>query len=202
MRWGLPWGSGSLWGAGLISSATASEYGTIMAQLLPRGVIWTDDPARGLMLLLDAFGDEYARVHNRYLDLIEEADPRTTSEMIGDWERVFGLPDPCDTSPPTALADRQAALLAKILDTGGQSIAYYTEIAAALGVTITITEQQYGVPFRAGTGRAGEALSNVENVYYWQVNAPAATAAALRTRMECIFARIKPAHTVVEFVYS
>ncbi len=202
MKWGLPWGTTSRWGAGLVSVATADDYGLALRQLLPRGVVWTDDPTSKLGLALLAWADELARVHNRLLDLVEEADPRTTSELVGDWERVLGLPDPCDPTPPTSTSDRRAAIVARLVETGGQSIAYYTEVALALEVVITITEQQHGVAFRVGVGRVGGRLANVGNVFYWQVNAPAATSADLRARLECILQRIKPAHTVVEFVYS
>ena len=41
--------------------------------------------------------------------LIDESDPRSTLEMLNDWERAFGLPDSCTDAADT-LAERQNAL--------------------------------------------------------------------------------------------
>lgn len=202
-KWGAgtKWGKGTKWGSAFHSDL-ADQHGGIFRKLLPRGVIWTDERSRKLSLLLRGWADEWARVHEQGLRLIEEVDPRTTTEAIDDWERILGLPDPCETTPPTLLQDRRDAVVAALIATGGSTPQYFIDIAAAFGIVITITEQPDGIALRVGVGRVGDRLSVAGAIYVWQVNAPAATSAALRSRLECKFTEIKPAHTVVQFVYS
>lgn len=198
---GTKWGKGTKWGSKKHSDL-ADQYGDLARKLLPRGVIWTDERIRKLALLLRGWADEWARVSEHGLRLIEEVDPRTTVEAIGDWERILGLPDPDETTPPTLLQDRRDAVVSALIATGGSSPQYFIDVALALGVVITITEQPYGLPSRCGVARCGDPIGSEGLIFVWRVNAPIATLAALRSRLESKFNRIKPAHTVVEFVYS
>ena len=189
---GTLWGRLTLWGS-LAHAELSDAYADVMLLLLPRGKLWTDDRARKLSLLYRGMSEEWARVDERAADVIDESDLRTTDELIGEWEFFFGLPDPCDTSPPTLLQAKA---------TGGQSIAYFTGVALDLGVVVTITEHQHGLPFRMGVGRIGDPLNGTDAAYHWQVDAPTATPAELRTRLECMFAKFKPVHTIVTFIYT
>ncbi len=70
---------------------TAAAYARVQKALLPPGRLWN--------LIFDSFiskvflasGDELERVSGRSADLIEEADPRTTTELITDHERELAL---------------------------------------------------------------------------------------------------------------
>lgn len=70
---------------------TADAYAGIQKALLPPGKIWN--------LVLDSFitkvflasGDELERVSGRSADLVEEGDPRTTTELITDNESELAL---------------------------------------------------------------------------------------------------------------
>jgi len=68
-----------------------------------------------------------------------ESDPRQTIELLPDWERNWGLPDPCYEAPLT-IAERQLALVMRMTLEGGQSRKFFIDIAAMIGYTITITE--------------------------------------------------------------
>jgi uncharacterized protein YmfQ (DUF2313 family) len=141
-----------------------------------------------------------------------EADPFYTIEMLSEWETDYGLPDPC--TPLAATMDqRRAALLAKIAAIGGQSIAYFTAVAAALGYAITISEPQ---PFRFGS-RFGGALLGPGWQFVWRVSVPTITirfftlgssgfgepfAVASATDLQCRLNALKPAHTVIQFIFG
>jgi len=195
---------------------TATAYLAQLQALLPQGFAWPRQADAALTNLLLAWADELARVDGRAADLIEEADPRTTAELLADWERVAGLPDPCveALAGTQTTAQRRAALVAKLTTIGGRSAAYYIALAASLGYTITITEFS---PFQAGHSAAGDALSNDGWTFVWQVNAPEASIvefAAGRSSageplrswgnelLECVINRLKPAHTHVLFAYA
>ena len=189
-----------------VTIASAEDYEQQLNSLLPPGPAWTTpDP------LLRAFADDFARVHARALQLIEEGDPRTTVEMFSDWERNYGLPDACVSSDQT-LGQRRAALIARVTGLGGQSRAYFTALAAALGHTITITEfHPHSVNDSVAAPITGE-----EWAYVWQVNTAIAEvfqisvndtvadplAAWSNEALECVMNRLKPAHTIVLFAYT
>lgn len=193
--------------------ATADQYREQLRALLPPGRAFPREPGMELGRLLDAMAQELARVDARGLDLIQEALPSSTNELLPDWERAAGLPDPCTGQLATRQA-RRAALVSKLASTGGQSPAYFIEIAAELGFEVTIDEFR---PFRAGWSSAGDELSNGDWRYTWRVNAPDTTVVEFRAGqssageplrtwgndlLECRIAQLKPAHTHVLFAYQ
>lgn len=192
---------------------SAEAYARQLKELLPSGAAWRRDGEAVVSKVLLAIADALARLDARAKNLMDEFDPRTTLELLPDWERVFDLPDPCVTSTQT-IQQRRNAIVAKMTNVGGQSRAYFIALAAALGYEITITEFR---PFKAGRSRAGDALTNGDWVFAWRVNAPEATifsfragqsAAGERLRtwgnqeLECAIAAKKPAHTHVIFAYG
>lgn len=190
---------------------TVEAYARQLLQLLPRGAAWEVEPQDVRWRLLLGIAEEFARVDARAGVLVDEADPRTTSELLTDWERVFGLPDPCVGSDLT-LAQRRAALLARYTGLGGQTPAYFVGVAAALGYTVTITEfRPYSVNDSVDTP-----LYDDPWAYAWQVNAPLNTIGEFtvdtpvseplawwgNAALECVLTRLKPAHTRVLFAYT
>lgn len=187
-----------------------------LQKLLPRGAAWTRNPDATLTKFLGAWADGLARVDARALQLVEEADPRTTLELLSDWEGFAGLPDPC-TVEATTLQERRARLGAKLTTTGGQSRAYFIALAAALGYTITIDEYR---PFMCGVARCGVTpLNGPASVrFYWKVHVPGPRVVWFRTGesaagdslgairraddLECIFRRLMGSHTELIFAYE
>ncbi len=192
-------------------AASPEAYLYQLQALLPPGKAWSRDPDAVLSKLLLAMGDGLARAARRAEDLLEEIDPRTTVELLPDWERVAGLPDPCAGPSPT-LATRQAILTAKLISRGGQSRAYLIGVAAALGYTITIEE------FRLLTCQSAcdAALNTNPWRFAWRVHAPAVTVKNMTCQsgcdeplrswgnavLECTLNRLKPAHTHIIFAYD
>ena len=119
---------------------SGDDYAEALGNLLPTGAAWDRDPNGALGLLISALGQVWGDVDGRALDLLQiETDPRFTLELLGDWERAFGLPDPCIPVVQT-LPERRAALVQKMTLQGGQSRAFFIVIAASLGYAITMTE--------------------------------------------------------------
>lgn len=131
---------------------SADQYKQMLWNLLPPGRAFVRGPDREFNKLFDAMSQEYSRIDCRTIDLINEANPISTLELLSDWERVAGLPDDCDVVPET-IQDRRSALLAKLASQGGQSPQYFIDVAAAMGVPIEIVEYQ---EFKAGFAAAGD----------------------------------------------
>lgn len=146
--------------------------------------------------------------------LLLEVDPHTTNLLLDDWERVYGLPDACGSADST-LEERRAYLVAKIAETGGLSKAYFLNLAAVLGYfDTTITS------FRPTGCESSCEATIIDETWRlaWSVNLPhegdnhsffradsVCTEAVdyyLMGMLECVFMRLKPAHTYVLFTYQ
>lgn len=189
---------------------TAEQYLSQLQALLPIGVAWPRGADATLTKVLRAWADELGRIDARADQLLNEADPLTTAELLTDWERVTALPDSCVTVEQTT-AQRRDALVAKLTSVGGQTPAYFISLAATLGYTISITEYKpftvrstVNTPIRDAEWRfaftVGSALDTVRRFNVRSgVNEP--LAAWGNTSLECMINRFKPAHTVVLFAY-
>ena len=191
---------------------TAPAFAASLDALRPRGPVWSEDPETPLRELFDGLAVEHARVAQRAEDLREEAQPATTDELIDDWERVAGLPDACAIFPVT-LSDRRAALIARLSEVGATTpAALAAAIEAATGVVVEIEEPS---PLLCGIGSCGDEVwgNGWEHAFF--VHSGATTLDYLSCgdalgpladwgdpRVECITARLKPAHTRAFVTYE
>lgn len=177
---------------------TAEAYRGLVRSLLPRGVYWrraADSLWEGLLL---AVGDEASRVHGRLLDALAESDPRSTTEMIGDWEAEYGLPDPSAGTPAT-LAGRRSTVLARVRARGGASPSYFEGLAGALGLTAVVESAPYE-PFRVNQNRCNDLLYGSGWAYVWIVHVT--DSAGPEPQLEALFDRLKPSHTTAHYSYE
>lgn len=71
-------------------------YGEQFLTFLPQGQAWPRDPGSTLVNACLGLAHYYGFVDGRAADLLEiESDPRITVELLPDWEKAWGLPDPC-----------------------------------------------------------------------------------------------------------
>ena len=134
---------------------SGSDYTDAFLSMLPQGQAWPKH-AIGSVLVQGITGlcDYWGFVDGRAADLLEiESDPRTTVELLPDWERNWGLPDPCYEAPQT-IGQRQLALVMRMTMQGSQSREFFIGVAAQIGYTITITEYR---TFVVGIDRVGDA---------------------------------------------
>lgn len=161
--------------------------------LLPPGPAWSRALGSVIGRPMEAMAEALARVHGRAQQLLRESDPRETLEMLPDWERIMGLPDPCAGPTPT-IDQRRAQVLARFRQLGGPSAEALEAFAADLGVIIQIG--QVG-PFRVGRNTMGDHLGPVEFTHVIKVTAPAPQNPVL----ECELRAMMHAHTAIIFTY-
>lgn len=192
---------------------TPEEYREALAALLPTGPAWPREPQAGLMALLQGFAQELARLDQRAAVLIDEAFAPSTSELLPDWERVFGLPDPCVTVAQT-VAERRQALLGRMSAIGRQSPAFFIDLASRLGYSVTVEEFHSASEATA----AGISFTGSQWAHIWRVHVAASVGVRFfavgsgavgeplsswgNEALECQFNRFKPAHTQVLFAYA
>ncbi len=191
----------------------AADYLEHLKALLPPGPAWRIEPGDTRESLLAGLAEELARVEARALDLLEEADPRSTVEMLEEWEAALGLPDDCTPSNP-GFQERREAVTQRATEDGDVSLAGWIARAATLGHTVTLTEFR---PSWCGVLECGEEIAPEEVVFLLEVEAPtvlthpfeagAAVAGdelgAFDTdRLQCELNRVKQAHTRLQFNYT
>jgi len=172
------------------------NYKQQLIALLPSGPAWPAmQTENDFTRLLDAMAEELARVDDRAQNLLEEAYPNTTVELLIDWERIAGLPDEC-TGEIMLLQERRNALMGVLTIERSLSKQFYIDIADRLGFSITITETLDfvwqvnaalagdSVYFRVGSSTIGDPLLSSSN-----------------NLLECVMQSLKPAHTTVTFNY-
>jgi uncharacterized protein YmfQ (DUF2313 family) len=208
------------------------DYAQALLALLPWGQAWPRDPESTLVLTCQGLAEYWGFVDGRAGDLLEtESDPRATIELLVDWERNWGLPDPCISDPPTDYFQRRINLVEKMTLLGAQSREFFIGVAAKLGYTITITEFS---PYMCGVSHVGD-RSDIYNPddptrQYWQLGPPeirfywivhvdsmglykfyvSASVTGIdrllrigtAVDLECMLNRWKPAHTLIIFDYS
>ena len=207
-----------------------SDYARAFADLLPTGEAWSRDPETVLMRLVRGQAEVWGSVVDPMAaDLLEiETDPRKTIQLLPDWERAYGLPDPCVQEAQTR-EERLLALIERIRGEGGQSVAFFYGVAGRLGYRIEIIEFS---PFMAGVSRAGDTrppgsagrdygweVGPPEMRFYWRVRVLNSRVSwfragsgeagvdphvriSLASDLECLIRRYKSAHTEVVFDYS
>jgi uncharacterized protein YmfQ (DUF2313 family) len=132
---------------------TGDDYADAMERLLPQGQAWPRSIGSILMRTVTGLTRIWGDVEIRASALLEvESDPRITVEMLPDWERNWGLPDPCYSEPLT-IAERQLALMMRMTMLGSQSREFFIQVAAMIGYTIMISEYRV---FVCGIDRCGD----------------------------------------------
>lgn len=132
---------------------SGEDYAEQFLALLPQGQAWPREPGSTLVGACNGLANYWGFVDGRAADLLErESDPRKTVEILPEWERAWGLPDPCFPSA-TTIAERQLMLVLFMTWMGGQSRKYFTDVMAWLGFTIKIEEY---APFMAGVSHVGD----------------------------------------------
>ncbi len=209
----------------------AADFVAAMQALMPRGRAWPREAAATLTQVLAGFAESFEDSTAAANALIVDAFPGTSVNLLTEWEETLGLTssgvvggssftvESGVDSPlaPTTVgglttAQRDAAVVAALVDTGGSSASYFITLAAALGITITITQfSHYTV-----NSAVSQPITSDEWASVWQVNAPIAAAIPYSSKydvvqatpgfgnpqLESLFGRAKPAHTVCIAVYS
>jgi uncharacterized protein YmfQ (DUF2313 family) len=205
---------------------SGDDYAVALVANLPTGPAWPRGQESVFVRVVRGLAQIFGFVDGRAADLLErESDPGQTIELLPDWERNWGLPDPCFAEPQT-IDDRHRILLLKMTLLGGQSRQFFIEVSAWLGYHITISEFS---PFMAGISQAGDTrgpdgryrwqIGPPEMRFYWVVHVTKASLSwfragsgqagvdphlrlGLATDLDCLLRRWKPGHTDLVFDYS
>ncbi|HEX7853883.1 MAG TPA: putative phage tail protein [Sphingobium sp.] len=193
------------------------DYASAAIAHLPRGLVWPRDSGTDLHTFWLALAGTWQRLDARAVQLRIDTFPRSTVDLLPEWEASVGLPDPCAGPNPT-FEQRRNQVVARIVGKGGQSRAFFTQFAAELGIEIEI---RTFAPFRAGRSAAGDPCAGQEWVFNWEVHIlsvagsdpaaafragfghagdPLTTRAVALSVLQCELQRLKAAETILNII--
>ncbi|MDS0794708.1 DUF2313 domain-containing protein [Burkholderia pseudomultivorans] len=123
--------------------------------------------------------------------------PEGDISMLPDWERVLSLPEPA-LGPDQSEDVRLAMVLERLRETGELDRDYFLFVALRLGFSASLNEFH---PYRVGTP-IGQPLYGDDWMFVWLLTAREQTPGLPNALLESVLQRIKPAHTVLHFVYE
>jgi uncharacterized protein YmfQ (DUF2313 family) len=106
----------------------------------PLGEAWLAFRIAGTVFgrLWQALAKPYDDIQARLCGLAAELDPRTTTEMISEWETAVSLPDACLPNAKT-LAERRAWIMWRLTKKRWNTLQDWHDLAALFGLTVRIT---------------------------------------------------------------
>lgn len=186
-----------------------ADYEAALRALFPTGRAWSREPDALQGQLVAGLAPTLVRLDARAQTLLVDAFPATTLELLPEWEASLGLPDPCE-GPDQVVQQRRQQVVNRLVNTGGQSRAYFLDVLARLGfIDSEITEY---TPFKADVSVADWPLYDESWAHAWRVNVPGLRVfefeADISTADEplltiadevivCVIEALKPAHTLV-----
>lgn len=206
---------------------SGDDYAQALLSLLPQGQAWPKNPGTTLQKACTGLALYWGYVDSRAADLLEtESDPRYAVELFPDWERNWGLPDPCFFHDGGNMEGRRRILMLKMTLIGGQSREFFYWVAQQLGYSIKIREY---APFMVGVSQVGDVKDDMgfprwtigpqEMRFYWSVDVAGVALTWFRVTsgqsgvdphlrigipedLECLLNKWKPAHTEIVFDFS
>lgn len=107
---------------------------------VPQGIAWECFRRAGKTAyrLIHALSSGYEDAWRALCRLAHELDPRTTTELIGEWERAVSLPDPCLPAAQT-LDERRAWIMWRLEKRRWTTAQDWKDLAALFGLEIAVT---------------------------------------------------------------
>ncbi|ELN0130436.1 YmfQ family protein [Raoultella planticola] len=196
-----------------MSLFTVDDYRRALQALIPSGRAWPRASDTVQASVLQALAASFQRSDGEATGLLGGSFPETATIMLPEWESALGLPDDCSIGEVDTIVKRQAAIISKLISTGGQSKSYFIGIAKALGYNITIKEYRQA---RSGLSVCGDGLNGDDWPFVWLVEAEDTQITYARAslsycgdplrswgnrQLECRITSLAPSYTLVKFGY-
>jgi uncharacterized protein YmfQ (DUF2313 family) len=193
---------------------SVSDFTAAYLSLMPTGKVWPRDTDAVIAQTIACLAPTYARQTQDLANLLADAFPSNPVNLLPEWESTLGLPNPYAGSQ--TVPQRQAQVLQKFANDGGQSVAYFLSVIASLGFTgASITEY---TPFCANVGVANSPLCGQPWAFAWKIIAPTISVQYFETNfstsnealftlvgaseLEYVIDQYAPAHTIPLFAIA
>jgi uncharacterized protein YmfQ (DUF2313 family) len=147
---------------------STADFTAAYLSLMPTGKVWPRDVDSVIAQTIACLAPTYERQTQSLQDLLADAFPSNPVQLLPEWEATLGLPNPF--AGVQTIPQRQAQVLQKFANDGGQSVPYFLSVIESLGFTgATITEY---TPFCANVGVANGILYGQAWAFGWTVTIP------------------------------
>lgn len=167
-------------------------FARMLIALLPPGKVWRLIAGSDLVRVLEGCADELSRVEARAVNLLDEADPTTTEEMLPEYERELGL------SSDGTVEERQARIVARrIARQRYRPVDFQTALAPLLGqdaVDVVVIERSRVFAIAIGDDR--------EIYRFFIYRDPTDPGTYQLAAAQALVDKIKPSHTVGHVIES
>lgn len=181
-------------------SFSSADFTSALLGLLPRGRVWPKELSSIQAQAASCFAPIFQRISDKAVDLIADAFPGTTSDLLSEWELTLGLPDGCTVPGSQTIAERQRAVAEKISAAGGPQRSYYLQMANQLGFTAVIDEFQEAC---VGPTSVGDFLHGDGWPWSWIVSVdPDCYGTLQAATLNCRLGLEAPEYTTVELGYG
>jgi len=197
----------------LFDEMSVEDHANSLAHFLPPGRAWDAKWVDGTNFrqLLIGFAGEFLRLHDTLNLASQESVLSQINLRLTDWESALGIPDDCFDITGT-IADRVRNVIVKFAMMNVSTEQDFIDLAALYGYTITIKSGLEEITFPLTFPiPMYSSLQDARFTMVVEVNTPAQggfpytfpiTFPAQNTRLlECIFTKLVPATTAVQFKY-
>lgn len=195
---------------------SVDDYDKALDRLLPRGPIWQRTPGSVLDSILHAIAQELARVDAQADRVLEEADPRTSFDLLQQWFTDWGIPSAClaALADPT-LEEKRRELITKITSSRSLTAQFFRDVAETLGyeadivtysaftVRDTADKSLFGTEWNTAYAMGIAVKSSSSQQLFnttWTVDQPLAVWGD--RLFECLMRELVPAHVTAIFEYQ
>lgn len=195
---------------------SVDDYDKALDRLLPRGPIWQRTPGSVLDSILHAIAQELARVDAQADRVLEEADPRTSFDLLQQWFTDWGIPSAClaALADPT-LEGKRRELITKITSSRSLTAQFFRDVAETLGyeadivtysaftVRDTADKSLFGTEWNTAYAMGIAVKSSSSQQLFnttWTVDQPLAVWGD--RLFECLMRELVPAHVTAIFEYQ
>lgn len=140
---------------------SSDDFLRALQALMPPGRAWPRDASTVQSKVLAGLAQVYAAQTARSNNLLVDAFPATTQELLPEWEATLGLPSLAAGPNPTLQA-RQTLVMVRLIGSLGVSVAGLASYAAKLGYNVTIGTLS---PFRCGQSGSGQPVGGLERMF-------------------------------------
>lgn len=168
-----------------------------------------------LLQVLSAAAQQLGDLEVRSFALADEADVRTTLELLSEWSELVDLANACTDGLPQTVAERRYAIYRRLVVPGGQTREYFAEVAQGLGYDVLIDDVQEVQAFRVEESTVETPLYDEDWAFVAIIHAGEVTPRFARTGisvcgeplctsgnelLRCELDHLKPAHVL--FLYA
>jgi uncharacterized protein YmfQ (DUF2313 family) len=185
----------------LFNRRALDEFTDSLARYVPGGPLFSakNQENSNLRGLLKGLSGELFRANGYLKTYSEQLIPSQGDIFINEWERALGIPDAC-FSGTGSLDDRWIAVLAKLAGSGVQTAEDFEEFALIFGLVVDVQSGiESGLTFNTLKEARHTIVVSVALPDRFTYTFPIVFGNNLINLMQCVFARLRPAHCRVIF---